>query len=222
MEVFMPGSTRRRTERSIGLALALAATTCHRPEEKPAPAPLPDASAAEPETPPVDRDLTWETPSRDSKIYLHQTHQPDGFCHLECVRIPDQRLWSGTGCVGKWLDLRFISDDCERIVVLHPFPKAAAHDRATPVARLFQHEVQVEELLAGGIVQNWSKVRTSGSHLYWLAGVLDMPGAAPHYSDDGSAVELDTLDGTHHRIPFAPPSSAAPSSASQHRTRRRR
>jgi hypothetical protein len=206
----------------MSLVLTLAAVGCHGTEDRPALSPAPDAAIATPEAPPVDRDMTWETPSRDSKIYLRQKRQPDGFCHLECVRVPDQKLWTGTGCIGKWLDLRFISDDCERIIVLHPYPKAATHDRATPVVHVFQRETQVEELLAGGIVQNWSKVRTSGSQIYWLAGALDMPGSAPHYSDDGAAVELDTLDGTHHRIPFAPPAQAPSRGPAPHRTRRHR
>jgi hypothetical protein len=207
----MAVSTRHGVKRSIGLAVALVAASCHRTEEKPAPAPAADAGgAAEAEGSPLDRELTWETATRDASIVLRQKRQPDGFCHLEAIRLPDQKLWSGTACVGKWIDLRFLSDDGERIIVLHPYPKAATHGRATPFIHVYQHEVQVEELLGGGIVQNWSKVRTSGSQLYWVAGVLDLPGTAPHYSQDGSGVELDTLDGARHRIPFAPPPRQAP------------
>lgn len=147
--------------------------------------------------------LDWTAVSPDDQVALVQTGDLRGLCVTECSRThAKQQLWRVEKCFGTKLDLRFVSNDCEKVVVIHQLPKALGIPQQSVVGEVFRRDKRQYTINAGATVKDWSKVRSAGSTFYWLAGTLGMPGTAPRYSADGQAVELTTVDGTKHSIPL--------------------
>jgi len=198
----------------VPLSIALIAA-CSK-KEAPAPPPPPPAEAADAPAPPepaapqagdraegIKQDLDWTTVSPDDQVALIQTGDLRGRCVAECSKThAKQQLWRTEKCFGTKLDLRFISNDCEKVVVIHQLPKASGIPQQTAVGEVFHRDKREYAINAGATVKDWSRVRSAGSTFYWVAGTLGMPGTPPRYSADGQAVELTTVDGTKHSIPL--------------------
>jgi hypothetical protein len=179
------------------------------PEDPAAAAEAPTAPAATPEPAPGTEsdskktELSWTAVSPDDQAALIQTGDLRGQCVAECSKGHGaEKLWRAEKCFGTKLDLRFISNDCEKVVVLHQLPRSAGIPQQTVVGEVFQRDKRKYTINAGATVKDWSKVRSGGNTFYWVAGTLGMPGTAPHYSADGQAVELETVDGKKHSIPL--------------------
>jgi hypothetical protein len=169
----------------------------------PAATPAPAAAPPAEETESTKVDLNWTAVSPDDQVALVQTGDLRGACVAECSKThAKQQLWRADKCFGTRLDLRFISNDCEKVVVLHQLPKAAGIPQQTVVGEVFRRDKRQYTINAGATVKDWSKVRSGGTTFYWAAGTLGMPGAPPRYSADGQAVELTAVDGTKHSIPL--------------------
>jgi len=205
-----------RTQRlALSLSIALIAA-CSKKEPPPPPPPPPPAETAaapeppEPAAPPVNeaadkrkQDLDWTEVYPDDQVALIQTGDLRGMCTAECSKThAKQQLWRADKCFGTKLDLRFISNDCEKVVVIHQLPKASGIPQQTVVGEVFHREKREYTINAGATVKDWSKVRSGGTTFYWVAGVLGMAGTAPRYSADGQSVELMAVDGTKHSIPL--------------------
>lgn len=148
-------------------------------------------------------DLNWTAVSPDNQVALIQTGDLRRRCVSECSRTHEKRLlWRAEKCFGTRIDLRFISNDCEKVVVLHQLPRASGIPQQTVVGEVFKRDRRQYVINAGPTIRDWSKVRSGGTTFYWLAGTLGMPGDPPRYSADGQAVELQTVDGTKHSIPL--------------------
>jgi hypothetical protein len=172
-------------------------------EAKPEPAEAAPGEESEPAGSDLGRELSWTAVSPDNQVALIQTGDLRGQCTARCSRThAGQELWTASKCFGKRIDLRFISNDCERVVVIHQLPRAAGIPQTTVVGQVFRRDKLDYTINAGATVRDWKKVRSAGTSFYWLAGVLGVPGTAPGYAADGSAVELETIDGKKHSIPL--------------------
>lgn len=201
-----------------GLALTIAAALlCSCKSEKPpppaagppaaevSPEPAGSASAPAPESARGDpsEELNWTAVSPDNQMALIQNGDLRGQCTARCTRThTNEVLWTGNRCFGKRIDLRFVSNDCEKVVVIHQLPKASGIPQTTVVGQVFKKDKLDYTINAGATVRDWKKVRSAGTSFYWLAGVLGVPGTAPAYTADGNAVALETIDGKKHTIPL--------------------
>ncbi len=193
------------------LVAALVLTACRDPAppepvaiSEPEPEPAPVAEPTPTDEGPF-RDLGWSAVSADGSAVLMQTHVGGGKCKRTCNDSPQGKaVWTADGCIGKRIDLRFVGNGCERVVVLHQLPKVASGERWETVAvgHVYRQEKLEYPIAAAGAVRDFKKIRGAGSTFYWLAGALEQPGPAPRYSADGSAVEFVTLDGKQQSIPL--------------------
>ena len=163
----------------------------------------------EEELPQEIRDLQWTTVSNDSKGVVNHVADRNFRCTVTCT-VGEEERWSMTTCLGKRLDLRFVSNDCDKLVILHQLPKVLGSWSAAEVAHIYKRGVLEYAVQAGGVVRDEKKLRSAGTTFYWLAGVLGIPGVAPRYAADGSAVEFDTVDGKQQSIPFVTPPRPEP------------
>src|SRR6185436_11010805 len=80
------------------------------------------------------QDLDWTAVSPDDQVALVQTGDLRGKCVAECSKThAKQQLWRAEKCFGTKLDLRFISNDCEKVVVIHQLPKGSCIPQQTVV-----------------------------------------------------------------------------------------
>lgn len=195
-------------------ALVLTLTGCKDGSEQSAPPPAPadagwagDVPAME-ATAPDDgpfRDLSWTAVSADGTATLTQSHIGGAKCRRTCNDGPGgAEVWSAEGCIGKRIDLRFVGNGCERVVVLHQLPTVPSGRRweEVEVGHVYNRDRLDYAIQAAGAVRDFKKIRSAGNTFYWLAGALDLPGQAPAYSADGAAVELTTVDGKQQSIPL--------------------
>lgn len=205
------------------LCAAAVVAACSKESGQPAFEPKPPPAAAtaeapaaakpeEPELPQEVRDLQWNAVSEDTKAVVQQTADRSFRCTASCL-IGEAEQWTSSSCLGKRIDLRFVSNDCQKLVVLHQLPKVTGDRRAAEVAHIYKRGVLEYAVNAGGVVPDDKKLRSAGTTFYWLAGALGIPGAAPHYAADSSGVEFDTVDGRHQAIPFVTPPRPAPTQA---------
>lgn len=179
-------------------------------ESPPAEVDVPTPAAADlPPEPPDEgpyKDLSWSTVSQDGSAVLSQSADLGGRCRRVCNAAPSgSELWNAEGCIGERIDLRFVSNDCEKVVVLHQLPKTTASSANWPqveVAHVYTRGKLDYAVAAGGAVRNFRQIRSAGTTFYWLAGALGVPGERPHYAPDGSAVLFTTVDGTAQSIPL--------------------
>ena len=168
------------------------------------------AVAESPAEPPDDdspyKDLSWSAVSQDGTAVLSHSANETGKCRRWCNDAPNaSELWNAEGCIGEKIDLRFISNDCEKVVILHQLPKATAHAANWPqveVGHVYTRGKLDYAVAAGGAVRNFRQIRSAGTTFYWLAGALGVPGERPRYAPDGAAVLFTTVDGTAQSIPL--------------------
>jgi len=153
------------------------------------------------------KELSWSTVSQDGTAVLSQSADATGKCRRWCNGAPNgSELWNAEGCIGEKIDLRFVGNDCEKVIVLHQLPKTTASSANWPqveVAHVYTRGKLDYAVVAGGAVRNFRQIRSAGTTFYWLAGALGVPGERPRYAPDGSAVLFTTVDGTAQSIPLA-------------------
>lgn len=206
----------RRMNRLLLLVLAGALTFgCSRKTAPSEPAARAEAKAepgagAQPDSPPPPASdtepnpLDWRTDSADGLTALEQKAKPDGTCTLKATR-GEKTLWTGAACLGRRADMRFIANDGERVVVLHPVPKGSGGDwQHTEVAHVYRRTKLEWAVQAGAVIHDPRRARISGSSLEWLRGTLATPGPKPRYSEDGTSVKLETIEGDRQEIPLVP------------------
>ena len=201
--------------RSFAVVMALAAcaslAACKGEKASPPPPPVAPHARAQPTAAPAPepddphRDLNWSTVSADASALLTQEHLGPDDCLRRCKDGPGgKEIWSARGCIGNQLDLRFVANDCGKVVVLHPLPKARATQlwKRVMVAHVYERDQLAYAVAAGAVVRDWKQIRSAGNTFYWLAGAMDVPGPAPRYSADGTAVVIETIDGKQQSIPL--------------------
>ncbi len=189
------------------LIIALASTGGCSKREAPPPPPAPPAAVtptrAGPSGPDL-RGLAWEALNANASLRIQQTARSEDDCEVRCVENASQQVrWTAKGCRGTSLDLRFASPDCSRLMVVHTLPSASAF-RYAVLATVWTQDGVDYELQGGGLGVDPKRIAASGTSFRWLKGVLETPGERPHFTEDGSAIELESLDGSKHVIPFVP------------------
>ena len=231
-----------RTTAATLLVLLPALGCSGKKEEAPPPATPPPAARAEPEPAPAvapsagDADggaeaellpagiraLNWTAQSHSGNTVLRQRADVAGVCELRCAReqvgVPAEELWTASGCVGTQLDLRFVSEDCERTVVLHPLLDPRPNERAGAVAHVYKRGALDYPIAAAAVVKDTRRLQRTGMQYLWVKGVMGVQGERPRYTSDGAAVELEAIDGTLQRVPLV----AAAEEPAPTRKRRRR
>lgn len=159
--------------------------------------------------------------------------QAPGTCRLE-VRTDDAVQWTVEACVGDTSDAYFVSQDGERVWVIHTLPlKADGKARyagkgrlrrqvapgwaTTRVAVLYDREGKVlkahrlSDFLKDG---GYRKVRFLSQRFTWLEGVNGVPGKGPRLERDGT-LAFETVDGVTHELELDPPQRSSKTSAQQ-------
>jgi len=147
------------------------------------------------------RALTWKAYSADGTT-LEQKALDVKTCKLSCKDAQGQERWSATGCVGHMVDLRFLANDCERIAVFHQLPQRAHRWQTMELISVYSRAKPDYTVQAGGLFKKESAMVSNGASYYWLAGALERPGTAPHYTEDGKGVAYETLDGHAYVMPL--------------------
>jgi hypothetical protein len=146
---------------------------------------------------------SWKTYSPDGHSVLSQVCTGERSCTLRCtVGEARDAAWTVRPVfVADANDERFVSDDCAHVWVVYPV--ASTQGLALAPAAVFLTAGKLTcAIPLSGFVRKFDKVRTLSAHVEWLRGELGSEGRPPHYAADGDAVELDTLDGLHHRLAF--------------------
>ena len=141
-------------------------------------------------------DRAWVSYSGDGKTVLRQDPVGDK-CHAECTTGEGKRVWEGVApCLGVSHERRFVTADCERVVVLNPAPSREDVWSATEVMRVYTRN-QLHHSVSGSSVIAEMHVGPSRS---WLKGSVGVPGQEARYSSDGRSIELETVDGRSRSI----------------------
>lgn len=170
------------------------------PQEPAAPAAF-EVPVVDPSTEPDDPKV-WRVYSPDTHTSLSQALSTQGRCELTCQHEKEpQPAWRAVAvpCIGQKLDWRFVANDCERVVVIDPAPSKANGWRAAVVMRIYKRDKLDYQVTGPGVIRDERKVMNQPS---WVQGSFGVPGEPPHYSADGAAVELTSVDGKAQRVPL--------------------
>ncbi|MBL8919536.1 MAG: hypothetical protein JNJ54_11785 [Myxococcaceae bacterium] len=145
------------------------------------------------------KESSWATPSHSGAVVLHSTEVSKG-CEVRCEKKDGSVLWSETApCQMPKEHLRFVSEDCERIVTIDPAPINANLWQTLPIARVFTRSKLEYEVAAVTLVSDGALMKRSRG---WLRGHSEVSGDGPTYRDDGEAVVLVTVEGKRHELPL--------------------
>lgn len=190
-----------------------------RPTGPEAPGPQPEApvasdepQAAPPQTTEVQPiaadpipDLTWSARSADGRAEIQQTGSRDAKgarCTSTATVTPQgddpSVMWRWTTCIATTAQLRFVSPDGKRMLVIDPHPAAYKGPwKDVEVATLYEHGVRLRGAKAEALVTRPIELREPSMRLAWVK-----EGATPRYTADGKAVEFETVDGHAFRLGF--------------------
>jgi len=151
------------------------------------------------------REYSWESRSPDESATLVQSYLGNERCQVACKNAGDKEVWSSEVCLAKRIDLRFLSNDCERVIVMHQIPKPQRRWQLLEVAHVYKRGAEPDwTVQAGGMFREESAMRRNGSSYYWLGGALNVPGNPPKYTPDGKGVAYETIDGKSYVMPLVP------------------
>lgn len=152
------------------------------------------------------KESSWATPSRNGEVVLHSTEVSKG-CEVRCEKKDGSVLWAETApCQMPKEHLRFVSDDCERVVTIDPAPITATLWQALPVARVFARSKLEYEVAAVTLFSDGALMKRSRG---WLRGHSEVAGEGPTYRDDGQAVVLVTVEGKRQELPLVKAAGSA-------------
>lgn len=123
-------------------------------------------------------------------------------CTLSCTSN-GQTAWSRPGCVAVDTDYRFVSNDCEQLVILHENPTFDGAHAEAVVGSVVVPGAPAVPLRLKRFMQSSTKLKINGRHVRWLGGVLGSPGIKPGLSTDGNGIEFETIDQVPHALTFA-------------------
>lgn len=160
----------------------------------------PAGSAEAPEQNSDDSPFAWGVFSADGKSSLKQRPTALGKCLLECLGPDGKTVWKATAkCFAEKADRKFLANDCVRTVVMIPAPLRTQSWRQAEVMRVYKKE-KLDYPVFGIAAMNDEKLM-KGSRS-WLKGCYGVPGDPPRYSQDGSTVEYETIDGKKGSVPL--------------------
>jgi hypothetical protein len=113
-------------------------------------------------------------------------------------------VWQWDTCIARREQLKFVSPDGKRVLVIDPFPAPIQGNwRKVEVATLYEHGLRVTGTTAGELIGALDEAREPGARFAWVKGEAGLPGQPPRYTSDGKTVELEAVDGRPVRLGFA-------------------
>jgi hypothetical protein len=167
---------------------------------------------ARPLPPPEDAlaERTWSVRSANGNAEVRQTATSHGKTY-RCTIVStlsqpsDVRsvMWNWETCIATRTQLKFVSPNGQRLLVLEPFLTSLEGDwRNQEVVALYEHGLRIKSAPAADFIREEQSLRRISQSLGWLKGQADLSGVAPRYTSDGAAVELETEDGQSFRLGF--------------------
>lgn len=130
------------------------------------------AMAALPEEkapPPALEDLFWTTYGQDGATLLQvrQTAKSRGSCNVTCMRGAD-RLWSTDRCLARRGQLRFVSRDGEKLLVLIPEPEIDGPAGDVELGTLWRRGALARRYTVAQVLGSLRGTRIEAGQLHWL------------------------------------------------------
>lgn len=186
-----------------------------RPEPTASPEQAPGTAPSAPLPPELDHQ-TWTARSGDGSVEVRQLAIRDGKgvrCESSSTATPPSGersvMWQWNTCIATREQLKFISPDGKRVLVIEPHPTAIqSRWRDVEVATLYEHGLRVTGTTAGALVETLEPAPEPSKPFAWMKGQDGVPGLSPRYSSDGKQVVLETVEGKSVQLGFdAVPSS---------------
>lgn len=112
--------------------------------------------------------------------------------HEELRRV----MWKWDTCIATREQLKFVSPDGQRVLVLEPLPTPVGDKgRDAEVVTLYEQGLRVKFLRAGAAVEALEERR-------WVKGVAGHLGVPPAYSADGTGITFESLEGRAFTLGF--------------------
>jgi hypothetical protein len=175
--------------RSLPLALLLCVCACgSRPPPPPPAAPPAPAPKAEEGPPPGLEQLFWTSYGQDGAVLLQirQTARSRNSCHVS-VQRGGSELWTSERCLSTRGQMRFLSPDGERLLVLIREPEVNGPASDVELGVLYARDVLVRRYTVGEVLGSTSGSRIEAGVLHWLHNELprDIPGGVRVTLADG-------------------------------------
>lgn len=153
---------------------------------------------------------TWAVRSADGSAEVRQTAASRGKTYRCTIvstlsRPSDVRsvMWNWETCVATRAQLKFVSPNGQRLLVIEPFLTSSQGDwRNQDVVALYEHGLRIKSAPAADFIREEKSLRRISQRLGWLKGQSDLSDVAPRYASGGTAVELETEDGQSFRLGF--------------------
>jgi hypothetical protein len=111
--------------------------------------------------------------------------------------------WKWNTCIATPEQLKFVSPDGKRVIVLEPLPTSAQGEwKQVEVATLYEHGLRMRSTTLGTLTEALDTAPTPSRRFAWAKGTAGVPGTAPRYTSDGAEIEGETVDGRSFRVGF--------------------
>lgn len=191
---------------ALPLFACLALSACARRAAPPPPPPAP-AVAPEPPPPAALEDLFWTSYGQDGAVLLRvqQTARARRSCHVTVLR-GGAELWSADRCLATRAQMRFLSPDGERLLVLEPDPEVNGPAADVELGVLYGRGRRVRRYTVGEVLGGSQGARMEAGKLQWLNSELpkEVPGGVRVTLADGRG-EFLFFDGSGVPDSAAPP-----------------
>ncbi|ATB37188.1 hypothetical protein CYFUS_002609 [Cystobacter fuscus] len=153
-------------------------------------------------------EVSWTALSADGRAEVRQTRAlgGKGCTTSSTVSTPFARtevMWKWDTCVATREQLKFVSPDGHRLLVLDSLPGLVGQEwRGLELVTLYEQGLRLKFLRAGTAVRAPEVRREPFSGLAWVKGTVGLPGTPPKYTDDGKAIEFETVDGRTFQLGF--------------------
>jgi hypothetical protein len=169
------------------LALLLCVCACGSRPPPPAAPPAP-APKAEEGPPPGLEQLFWTSYGQDGAVLLQikQTARSRNSCHVS-VQRGGSELWTSERCLSTRGQMRFLSPDGERLLVLTREPEVNGPASDVELGVLYARDLLVRRYTVGEVLGSTSGSRIEAGVLHWLHNELprDIPGGVRVTLADG-------------------------------------
>jgi hypothetical protein len=153
---------------------------------------------------------TWSVRSADGSAEVRQTATSHGKTYrctiVSKLSMPTDVgsvMWNWETCIATRTQLKFVSPNGQRLLVLEPFLTSPEGDwRNQEVVALYEHGLRIKSAPAADFIREEQSLRRISQSLGWVKGLSDLSGVAPRYTSNGAAVELETEDGQSFRLGF--------------------
>lgn len=145
------------------------------------------------------RRWTWEATSSNGRVMVTQTSTGTEQCSVQSTGAAKD--WESDACLGESTQLHFVSNDGNSVVTVEQLPTSEGWKYPAVVWLAMRGEPTKQSSL-GSFLGSTDQTKAYSTHLAWLAGTHEIPGARPQVSLDEKAVELTTVEGRLIRLSF--------------------